>query len=503
MTVLIGTGNALLDNHLQLNINKQTEKVNYLEEIHDIVSRISEEDVVILSSYLPSVNDETEQQRMAAFNKTIQLVLEKGTRIVFLTEILFPLQDLYLLYDLGIYDLIVSEDNGNVNLKDIINKITNPTSSQEAKTLLERISKKQSPYDQRGMLKNAASSELYQHLEYREVPGVNEVSHQPLYETNPVSHFENEVQQVNTDPHNYKDSALTRLTPTRHPIQPSRQKAVEKSATEHAEAKLFAFWAASTEVGKRTLSQSYAMEIAKLGYSVLYVEFDYLNPTLALTTALSHPDKNLYQLSLSQDSFDLGNYIANKMDVQITKDMASLFNEISNDFYFLGLPQSFDTDSFPSITNEQFLSTLLSALKDMPFDAVIMNLPNDVENLFSFPVMVQSDVVFAVTTANPVRINEYRAMNKLLSDTHLDMEKWQVLVNKVGEEISKDVCDQLLHERALISVPYDLKRPYLELDLHFGSPTINQKMQELAALYGFIPEEPVETKRKGLFGKKK
>lgn len=263
--------------------------------------------------------------------------------------------------------------------------------------------------------------------------------------------------------------------------------------------KLFAFWGSSTNLGKRTLAQSYAMQIAKMGYKVLYVEFDYLVPTLAVTTALTNPDKNFYQLALSQDTFDLNQFIANKMDVSITKEMAPLFDEIPMDFNFLGLPAGFDEMMFPTITNDDFLKSLLSALKDSEFEAVIINLPNNIENLFSYPVMLESDVIFSVTTPNPIRTLEYRKIRKILDETPLDMNKWEVLVNQVGSEISKQVCDDLLHEQSLLTIPYDIQRPAHELDLMFGSPIINKKMAELAAMYGFEHPEPQLIKKKGFF----
>lgn len=501
MKVLIGTGNAVLDQYLQKYM-ANSEKVNYLEEINEVIGRVTKVDVIVLSSFLPSVHDDTEQQKNDAFNDTIKLTLEKGVRIIFLTDMTFPLQDLRILFDLEIYDFIVSED-GDVDLGDILQKIKVPTSKENAAMLIEKFAEKQAPSAQHGKLRLADKADFYQRLDYKDVERGQAVSQQPLYDGPPITQFKSDHQVTSQKPF-YEEDVLTRLSPTGFSsMKPNRQKSLEKNSENFAEeAKTFAFWGASTNLGKRTLSQTYAMQIAKLGYSVLYVELDYLNPTLALTTALTNPDKNFYQLSLSQDSFDLDSFVANKMDVRITKEMVQLFNEIPNDFHFLGLPSGFEKELFPSITNEGFLSTLISALKEVNFDAIVINLPNEVENLFSFPVMLESDVVFAVTTANPVRINEYREMNKLLVDTPLDMNKWEVIVNQVGSEISKDVCDQLLREHSIITVPHDTQRPLYELDLRFGSPIINQKMAELASLYGFLPPEPIESKRKSFFKKK-
>ncbi|MEX3623655.1 CpaE family protein [Viridibacillus arvi] len=487
MTVIIGTGNASLDAHIKKHITSSA-KVNYLEELNDYIGKVADTELVILSSFLPSVHDDTEQQKAEAFISTIQLTLAQGIRVVFLTDTTFPIQDLNILFKLGIYDFIISED-GDVNIPDIMNKVQHATNKMDAQLLIEKFAKKQSPSAQRGRLLLSEDNELYQHIEYKD--GQNS---QP-FDSEPEA-------DVLVPKFSQKEDVLARLAPINptSPFKPNRQKTLEtKDLGQIEEAKTFAFWGASTNLGKRTLSQSFAIQIAKMGYSVLYVELDYLNPTLALTTALTNPDKNFYQLSLSQDSFDLDQFIANKMDVKITKDMLPLFNEIPSEFNFLGLPAGFDSDLFPSITNEGFLSTLISALKEVNYDAVVINLPNQVENLFSFPVMLESDVVFAVTTANPIRVNDYRNMKKMLEDTPLNMDKWEVIVNQVGSEISKDDCNQLLREEALLTVSYDTQRPTHELDLRFGSPSINQKMNELAGLYGFLPPEPTVVKKKGFF----
>jgi hypothetical protein len=496
MTVLIATGNAVLDAHIKKYL-RSSYKVNYVEELESAVKKVPDTNVVILSSFLPSAHDDDEAEKNQAFQHAIEVLLEQNIRIVFLTDSTISVQTLNDLFELGVYDIILAED-GNVDLESILDKVENPTSKEEAEELLNRFS-------QKGNVRHQpveTEQELYQELHAKKVRK-EQMKVQTEFEQEVYHHAEykkKEAPRTLIFQSDVKEEENTVNHKVSNRLQ--RRKTTEKTKNQTEEPKMFAFWGASTNLGKRTLSQSFANQIVKLGYSVLYVEFDYLNPALALTTALSSPEKNFYQLSLSQDSFDLKQFIANKMDVKITKEMVSLFSEIPEEFYFLGLPAGFNPEQFPSITNEGFLSTLIAALKEIEFDAVVMNLPNQIDNLFSFPVMLESDVVFAVTTTNPVRINEYRKMKQLLSDTPLNMDKWEVIVNQVGAEITKDVCDQLLRERSILAVPYDIQRPAYELDLRMGSPIINEKMNELAGLYGFMPPEPEVTKKKGLFGLK-
>lgn len=493
MTVLIATGNAVLDAHLKKHLHSSY-KVNYVEELVDTVDKVQGTNVVVLSSFLPSAHDDNEEKETQSFQHAVHHLLEHEIRVVFLTDTTISVEALNYLFELGVYDFIITED-GNVDLEDIVNKVAKPSNEALARKVIDEFAERSrlhqtstvpfTPFKKEPMkverepmkVQTKSETEAYHYAEYKE----KEVPKTLAFHQAEENSEEDTVYQ--------------------NAIRNKQRKKTNDLVNNHVEEpKVFAFWGASTNLGKRTLSQSYARQIAKLGYSVLYIEFDYMNPALALTTALSNPEKNLYQLSLSQDSFDLKRYIANKMDVRITKEMVSLFSEIPEELHFLGLPSGFQSDQFPSITNEAFLGTLISALKEVEFDAIVMNLPNQIDNLFSFPVMLETDVVFAVTTSSPVRINEYRKIKQMLNDTPLNMDKWEVIVNQMGEEIPKDVCDQLLRESSILTVPYDIQRPSYELDLRMGSPVINQKMNELAGLYGFMAPEPELAKKKGLFG---
>ncbi|MEQ6391246.1 hypothetical protein RZN22_18380 [Bacillaceae bacterium S4-13-58] len=498
------TGNALLDDHIKKQFVTSV-KVNYLEELRELKTKHNDADVVILSSFLPTTHDDTEEEAYISFENTINSLLYDKVRVVFLTDTSTPIETLRLLFSFGIYDFIVSQD-GDVSLEEIIKKTNTPTSKSEAEKQLERLVSVMPSLTQVEKQKTKHASEqeevLYHELDTKEVyeqePSSfveeQEVYHHAEYQDKEVESHEKESEMLEEEVVNNLNNATDKAT---------RKKATAKTSTSIEEPKVFSFWSPSTNLGKRTVSQAFASQIAKLGYGVLYVEFDYMNPSLAITTALSSKEKNFYQLSLSQDSFDLRQYIANKMDVRITKEMVSLFEGIPQDLHFLGLPSGFDSEQFPSITNEEFLSTLLSALRDVEYDAVVINLPSQVDNLFGFPVMLESDVIFSVTTANPVRIKEYRNMMKMLVETPLKMDKWEVIVNQVGEGITKETCDQLLREEeSIIAIPYDNQRPADELDLKMGSPIINKKMEELAGMYGFMAPEPQVAKKKGLFGLK-
>lgn len=120
MTVILATGNAMLDDHIKRFV-ESSKKVNYLEEIKETIEGTENLETTLLSSFLPSAHDETEEGQMKSFQEIVKLLLNKEIRIVFLTDSELPIESLNELFDLGVYDFIVSQD-GNVSIDEITRK---------------------------------------------------------------------------------------------------------------------------------------------------------------------------------------------------------------------------------------------------------------------------------------------------------------------------------------------------------------------------------------------
>lgn len=289
--------------------------------------------------------------------------------------------------------------------------------------------------------------------------------------------------------------------PVKNNTVPFRQKVEDKVNLEKAfEDKLFAFWGSTINSGKRTLSQAFASEIAKNDYKVLYVELDYRNPSFAITTGLTNSGKNLYKLALSQDNFKLDNFIADKKETDLLKQKSfqKVIERFPDKLHYLALPSNFSAESFP-VLKEGFSKAFIQSLRESEYDAVILNLPSDIENSFCFPVMLEADRVFHVLTDSIVRMNEYRELKKVLLDASLDESKWVNIFNKVGLGVSKAALEELIGESGLASIKFDQKRSLFEKDLQIGSPEINDEMSHLVTLFGF-KDLSAEGKRKKRFG---
>ncbi|MCF6094504.1 AAA family ATPase [Microaerobacter geothermalis] len=494
MSILLATGNPFLDNSLE-EYFKWEHRIEYLEELEFIDQRFPEIQTIILSMYIPSIHDEKDIHRKY---KTICYLLKQlkasGIRFIVLASDEIPFEVLEQIYLLDIYDLIIT-DNGEIDISTILDRIYHPKTKAEAeKELMKYRPKKEDVnlYEE----EEEEIKEKQKEEQAEENKGFLFLSqkNKPLESTEEASRRQIAVKA------NYR--VISRKQDLSSKVSIRDVSKEEYAHTRIDESKLISFWSAAPGQGKRTLSQSLAKVIASRNYKVLYVELDYFYPSFAWTSGLSHPAKNIFQLAMhvsDQDEFDLKQYVASPRDVfGSQKRIQQAISKIPPKLDFMALPSNFVVEEFPSIKSEQFIDHFIKGLKNLSYDAIILNLPNEIEHLFSFPVMLESDEIFNILTPHPGRIVRYGQLKKKLKNTPLNMTKWSTIFNQVHEEIQKDALDSFIQEESRMVVPFDPKRALLELDLSLGSPMIDKKMAELADMFGFIDTTVPEKKKKFL-----
>ncbi|EOQ19787.1 MinD/ParA family ATP-binding protein [Bacillus cereus] len=252
------------------------------------------------------------------------------------------------------------------------------------------------------------------------------------------------------------------------------------------EIKSMAFWSNHVNEGKRTISQAVAQTLAKNDKKVLYVELDYLHPSFALSTGLTHPKKNMMRLIESRENFSIADYIANKNDVIVSEAIRDAMNKIPEKLYFLSFPADYLFNEFPKIENPDFINTFITAIKECNFDITIFNLPNNLDDLFAYPVMLEVDRVFHIISPNLLRMQEYKKTRQVLESVEFDMQKWSTILNKSIMGISPQVYEeQALKEEISFEISWDMKRPQAELELEIGSNGINEEVETLLSNMGF------------------
>lgn len=462
MSIVLATGNSMINDAISKKVNEVV-VVNYLEELKGIKKLHPKVKAVILSSYISSAFEGDFKKQHASFKETLINLKNDNIRVIYLTDTQSPFEFLEFLIQLGMYDVIVSEE-GELELNDILTLLEKPNNSEKGLKIMGNIKEQiaNSIGEQNGDL--------------------------TTLDTKPIS-FQSEAKKSPFQKSARKEKGSSKES------QPLLGKSNIRKRIEDAKAasisegneKVFAFWASTSNLGKRTLSQSFALQLAQKQYKVLYVELDYIKPAFATTTGLSSRTKNFYQLCLSQENFELEKFIASKHDVELKgkKGFQKVIEKIPDNFHFLALPVGFKTELFPKI-GEGFVPNLIKAFNDSEYDAVVLNLPNELDDVFTYPVMLEVDKVFHVLSDNIVRIEEYREVKQFLQETPLNLNKWETIFNLVGEGISQEALDSLIGEKSAAAIPMDTMRSLHEMDLQIGSPSINEYLDEIVSSFGFV-----------------
>ena len=282
-------------------------------------------------------------------------------------------------------------------------------------------------------------------------------------------------------------------------------------------AKIISFFSNSPNQGKRTISQSFAKILSNNNQKVLYVELDYYNPSFANSTQISHPKKNIrgfIQSAVLQSKFDVEPYIytSDEVKAESNKRVQTVHAELPKNLHFLTLPLNFEETTFPTITNSEdekseeeafnFVEKIMFQLRNLEYSVIIINLPNEIKSVFGLPVLIESDQVVNVITANPTRIVEYQNVLKTIKHTSIDLKEWFTVINQTNSSIDDSEYMGLINEEnAPMLIPYDIERANYEFSLKIGSPSIDLCNEELIQSMGF-PIQP-KAKRKGLFASRR
>ncbi|OUB88459.1 hypothetical protein BK784_28495 [Bacillus thuringiensis serovar medellin] len=261
--------------------------------------------------------------------------------------------------------------------------------------------------------------------------------------------------------------------------------------------KTLAFWSNHINEGKRTISQSVATTLAENGYKVLYVELDYMHPSLAISTGLTHPKKNIFNLIESRENFSISDYIAKKSDVEVPNDeLRKNVSKVPSNLSFLSFPITYEFDEFPVIEDQSFINTFLTAVQDCNYDVVIYNLPNNLDDLFTYQVMLEADKVFHIISPNLLRMRDYKKTKKVLETIGFDLNKWHTILNKSNLGVQVQAYENVLNEKIYFEIGIDHKRNNAELNMEIGSEAINSDVTRLIEKIGYTVEKQANLQEK-------
>lgn len=279
-------------------------------------------------------------------------------------------------------------------------------------------------------------------------------------------------------------------------------------------AEIISFYSVAPSQGKRTLSVAYAELLATQGYKTLYMELDVFHPSLAITNQITNPIRNVveyFQKTLTNKDFNVENYVINKDILTMTdnRELKKIFSEMPNKLDYLVIPSNYNVSNFPVIIDStekeaekkahEYIQKFMYSLKNSKYDYIVLNLPNEINSIFGFEVITESDYVLNILTASANRLYENREVITFLSSNVTDFdERLYTIVNQTSPLIDVQTLKDLVRSNnKFLTIPFDLERQQKELALENGSPVISESIERLAQMMK-IEIDPTPSKKSGL-----
>ncbi|MBT2576879.1 AAA family ATPase [Bacillus sp. ISL-8] len=259
--------------------------------------------------------------------------------------------------------------------------------------------------------------------------------------------------------------------------------------------KIIGIYGVQRGLGATTIGQSLAKVIGESNSKVLYLELDYLNATFARKTAISNPDKNMeafMEKAILEHRLDIQKYILKNSEIGDGKRFSWIPNNMemltfSNDFAEKNFPR-FETNVETKV--EKFINDFISKLKTLDYDFVILQLPNQIENIFGLPILSKCDSVVSVLTGNPIVLSKYKDITNVFKKADFQYKDWVHVFNLCSHEIDEEDYKMLMDFDVATCIPYDSERAEIEFSLIPGSETIDEYIKIIARKLGcFIRNE--------------
>lgn len=253
--------------------------------------------------------------------------------------------------------------------------------------------------------------------------------------------------------------------------------------------KIIGVYSVEPNLGKATIAQSLSKVIAEANTKVLYVEMDYTNPSFFLKTQLSHETKNMESLMrrvVLENRMDVENYIATRKD--FTNSNAT---QLPYSLDCIAFGKEYDIESFPEFNvdvenqAEAFADNFVKKLKNLGYDAVIINLPNRIDSIFGLPLMRKCDEVINILSANPTILSKYIELDSVFKRADMNENEWLHVFNKCSSIVDDKHYINLVDFEISNCIPFDPERIENEFALKIGSVTIDEHTKKIARQLGF------------------
>lgn len=273
---------------------------------------------------------------------------------------------------------------------------------------------------------------------------------------------------------------------------------------------LISVYATSSNLGKRTISTSLAYQAAKNGLQTLLIELDYVRPSIALSQGMTNPNKNTQKYlerAFQQNYFDVEDYIMRKNDIVPTqKALEKVHDQAIENLDYLIFPIDFDNSMIPKIPLSQketltekveyITNQFIQNIYALSYDVVIFSLPNNLQDMFAVPILLDSTRVVHVIGSNLTRMEEAKRTLNIFDK--YNPEKWINVLNMAATQKLVDESDYrstLLPIELHHIIPFDENRLRNELNAEIGSTLIKDKANSILETCGIEIQEPKKGKK--------
>lgn len=267
--------------------------------------------------------------------------------------------------------------------------------------------------------------------------------------------------------------------------------------------KLISVYATSGNVGRRSIAVTMANQAARSGNQTLLVELDYIKPSVALTLGITHPTKNsllYFERALNDNFFNVDEFIMKHTEIQSTqKDLSKVHQSYDKKLDYLIFPIDYDNSMFPRLTQQnaenlteraQFIvQQFISNIHALNYDVVIFILPNDKEDIFSVPVILESDHIVNVIGPSLTRFSETKKLVGLFEK--FNQEKWIHILNMASSKLVDPSDYKLALEPVGLQhvIPFEEQRLYNDLNAEMGAPIMKEKVKDILKDCGLEADE--------------
>lgn len=256
--------------------------------------------------------------------------------------------------------------------------------------------------------------------------------------------------------------------------------------------KIISVYSPTPNQGLKTLSLAYANRLASERYRVLYIELDTLAHGLAQALQIDTKKHNIleYFTAALDGDFNIDNFVITKEMLLEESDKRNreTYQQLEDGLDYLILPMELDPETIPNLIETdsesvdafvlEYVDRIIDTLRDSTYEHIVIKLPNDIDHMFTYQTMTNSDIILSVISPSVVRLLELKERKKFLFEHNVALkDKWTNIINLASDELTKKEYDDMLGEAHIIN--FDPERLRDEWALRTDSEYIREQMEEI------------------------